>query len=121
MVCAGESGGCRNNGVTYEVKCKKCDHLYIGETGRNAYTRGLEHIEGMKNKNEESVLHKHNIENHEGNLTSTDFVMVVTGTFGGDATKRQIAEATKIRYAQGPSLMNRKDEWRQFNLPHVDL
>ena len=52
MVCAGGVRRCRNNGVTYEVKYKECGYLYIGETGRNAYTRGLEHLEGIRKKSE---------------------------------------------------------------------
>ena len=47
--------------------------------------------------------------------------MTVTGVFGGDATKRQVAEATMIQHAQGPGLLNRRDERRQVNLPRVEL
>ena len=64
MVCVGGGTGCRSNGVTYQVQCRKCNCIYIGETGRNAYTRGLEHLDGIRKKNEESIFHKHNIENH---------------------------------------------------------
>ena len=62
MVCVGGGTGCRSNGVTYQVQCKKCDSIYIGETGRNAYTRGLEHLDGFRKKNEDNIFYKHNIE-----------------------------------------------------------
>ena len=53
--------------------------MYIGETGRNAYTRGLEHLEGILRKSEDSVFHRHNVEGHDGRLVPTDFIMKVTG------------------------------------------
>ena len=46
MVWTGGGRGCRSNGVACEVNCKKCGDCYVGETGRNAYTRGLEHLRG---------------------------------------------------------------------------
>ena len=55
MVCGdGEGGRCRREGVTYEVRCKGCEGRYIGETSRNAFTRGLEHKSGLVKKDEES-------------------------------------------------------------------
>ena len=50
-----------------------------------------------------------------------DFVMKVTGVYGGDATKRQVPEAVNIQHAQGEGLMNRQDEWRQVKLPRINL
>ena len=121
MVCVGGGRGCRSNGVTYEVRCEKCGDFYIGETGRNAYTRGLEHLEGIRKRSEESVFHKHSVDSHGGSLEPKDFVMRVTGVYGGDATKRQVAEAIRIQHAQGPKLLNRRDEWRQLELPRIEL
>ena len=121
MVCTSGGSGCRNVGITYEVRCNKCGAVYIGETGRNAYTRGLEHLEGINSKNEGSVFHIHSVECHDGELGQSDFTMRVTGVYGGDATKRQVAEAVRIQHAQGTQLLNRQDEWRQVNLPHVEL
>ena len=44
-----------------------------------------------------------------------DFEMKVTGVYGGDAMKRQVAEAVTIQHAHGAGLLNRHDEWRQIN------
>ena len=85
------------------------------------YTRGLEHLEGIINKDEDSVFHKHSVDSHDGNLQPSDYIMAVTGVYGGDATKRQVAEAIIIQHKQGPQLLNRRDGWRQVNLPHIDL
>ena len=60
FVCKnGESGSGRTDGVTYEVKCKRCDCVYIGETSRSAYTRGKEHTNDVNNRRENSALYTH--------------------------------------------------------------
>ena len=43
------------------------------------------------------------------------------GVYGGDATKRQVAEAVTIQHAQGAGLLNWQDEWQQVKLPHIEL
>ena len=42
----GKGGDCRRNGVGPELACDLCREknvCYVGETGQNAYTRGLKH------------------------------------------------------------------------------
>ena len=34
---------CRKDGIVYSIKCNKCTAEYIGESSRNANTRGKEH------------------------------------------------------------------------------
>ena len=110
MVCrSGEKGGsCRTEGVTYKIECKGCDNIYIGETGRNAYTRGLEHIDDLEKQNAKSVLYRHVIEKHSGIVPQ--FVMTVTGVFGSDCTLRQVSEAVTIRNTPENKLINNKLE-----------
>ena len=43
-VWRGDDGRCRVDGITYKLICKGCDEVYVGETSKNAYTRGLEHL-----------------------------------------------------------------------------
>ena len=38
------------------------------------------------------------------------FKMKITGVYGGDATKRQVAEAVRIQHGQGPNILNKRDE-----------
>ena len=52
------------HGVTYEFECQGCENRYIGETARNAYTRGTEHAGGLENRDEKSALWKHCVEKH---------------------------------------------------------
>ena len=122
MVCGngGRGGRCRRTGVTYEVRCKRCNERYIGETARNAFTRGREHMNGIIKKSKDSVFHLHNIEKHNGSGRVSDYEMKVTKVYSGDATKRQVSEAVQIQHAQG-AVMNRHDEWRQVKLPRIQL
>ena len=53
--CQGPKGGnCWREGVTYSLWCEECGEkvaAYQGETGRNGFTRGREHLESLESKN----------------------------------------------------------------------
>ena len=48
----GKGGNCRRNNVNYEIECHLCPEgnrqVYIGETSRNLYTRGKEHMSSRR-------------------------------------------------------------------------
>ena len=92
----------------------------MGETSRNAFTRGREHLMDLPRKNAKSPLHLHNTEKHS-DATPPGFEMKVTGVFGGDVTKRQVRESVLIQKVPEDELINRRDEWRQVKLPRVEL
>ena len=49
-----------NNGLNffiYLVTCQKCKKQYVGQTGRSARTRCLEHLRYLKNKTEATGIH----------------------------------------------------------------
>ena len=130
LVCVeGDGGRCRVNGVTYKVTCKSCDDVYIGETSRNAYTRGLQHTASITapynpardgNKPGPTSTLRHHVDmRHAKDSTPPTFKMEVTGVYGGDAAKRQISESVNIQHTEGQ--MNRQDEWRQIHLPRLTL
>lgn len=120
LVCkqAGK-GPCNAHGVTYKIECQGCEDKYIGETARNAYTRGVEHTEGLENQDERSALWKHCVEKHE--KERQEFKMSVTGVYGNDAMLRQIAESVRINRVAKGSLINTKKEWNYVKLPRVVL
>ncbi|KAL9956524.1 hypothetical protein ACROYT_G038010 [Oculina patagonica] len=120
LVCkqAGK-GPCNAHGVTYEIECQGCKDKYVGETARNAYTRGIELTEGLENQDEKSALWKHCVEKHE--KERQEFKMSVTGMYGNDAILRQIAESVRINRVAKGSLINTKKEWNYVKLPRVAL
>ena len=74
FMCRGESGGigkCMKESILYSIRCEECKKEektveYWGETGRDGYSRGTEHITGCRNKLEENPMWKHVWEGHGG-------------------------------------------------------
>ena len=48
---------CQSVGVIYLVTCQKCKKQYVGQTGRSARTRCLEHLRYLKSKTEATGIH----------------------------------------------------------------
>ena len=51
--CTSGGGNCEKSGSGYQIRCETChldgvSSLYEGETGRNAYTRGKEHLDALR-------------------------------------------------------------------------
>ena len=93
------------------VVCVEGDEVasYKGETGRNAYSRGVEHPDCLEaNDEEKSVLWLHSIHHHQSRR-DVKYSMKVTGAFQ-DPLDRQIMEKIQIQNFKGPVLMNRRSE-----------
>ena len=105
-------GNCWREGVTYSLWCEKCGEkvsCYKGETGRNGYTRGLEHLDNLEARNEDkSVLWLHSV-HHHNSQGDVKYSMRITGAYG-DCLDRQIMEKVQIQTFRGPVLMNRRTE-----------
>ena len=111
--CRGERGGdCWREGVTYSLWCQECGErvvTYLGETGRNGYTRGLEHLTYLEARNEDkSVLWLHSVHHHQSRV-DVMYTMRLTGSYK-DSLDRQCMEKVQITNFRGPVLMNRKNE-----------
>ena len=79
------------------------------QSGRNAYSRGIEHLEYLEaNDEDKSVLWLHSIHHHQ-RRPDVKYSMKVTGTFQ-DPLDRQIMEKIQIQNFKGPVLMNRRSE-----------
>ena len=65
------------------------------------------------------TLRHHVDEAHRNDEERPRFKMEVLRVFGGDALLRQVSEAVQIREESGQ--MNRQQEWRQIQLPHLGL
>ena len=118
VVCRGGSGrgaSCRKSNVQYQLECNLCPEeeksMYIGETSRNLYTRGLEHQAKYEAGDADSFMRKHQTEIHAGQ--DAQFKGSVTGCFR-DCLSRQVSEGVQIRRCAGSTtIMNSKSEWHQ--------
>ena len=57
-----ENGDCRRRNIVYQTQCLKCktdgrDTLYVGESSRTAYERGIEHQRDWQDEKENSHMH----------------------------------------------------------------
>ena len=67
FVCRAEKGGikdCMKESVLYSIKCDDCtergrETKYWGETGRDGFIRGGEHLKGCSERREDNALWKH--------------------------------------------------------------
>ena len=83
--------------------------MYIGETSRNAYLRGQEHLRNYKNGDTKSPIYKHAVAHHQGRR-DVEFRMVVKNSFR-DPLTRQINEAVRISESNSEVQLNSKSEW----------
>ena len=114
---------CTHEGALYLLTCVTCKEKgikseYWGETGRNCYTRGLEHQEGWKRKVEDNPLTKHWTANHQGEAQEPKFSMAVKRKFL-KALQRQVAEAVAIGNSGADIILNSKSEWNSQPIPRV--
>ena len=115
----GDEGVCRRTGVGYEISCNFCEQTvgskYAGETGRNLYKRGEEHLTDLEKRVAEKPLWKHLQEKHGGRLEVEifeHFKMTLTGTFL-KPQRRKADEGVRISHLNPDTRMNSKDEFRQ--------
>ena len=48
--------GKEKSGLVYQISCRDCEAVYIGETGRSLETRKSEHIDAVKNFDLKNLL-----------------------------------------------------------------
>ena len=119
-MCTRDKGSnCRTNNVTYEFKCTICDDVYIGETARNLFTRGREHMMDYDKKKDNSVLYRHALTKHSESETRPLFKARVTGSYNSALT-RQLSEANQIELA-GAKAINTKTEWRHSQIARSQI
>ena len=122
LVCSGgKAGMCETNSVGYRITCESCLGAgqfvhYEGETGRNAYSRGLEHRDDLKSEKEDTPLWKHCLLAHNGEKQS--FVMKPLRNFNSPL-QRQANEGVRITASKATILMNSKNEWHQAPIIRV--
>ena len=83
---------------------------YMGQTGQNAYSQGLEHQNRLRNEDESSPLWKHCTIQHEHR--KVDLKMDVIQNFKHPLI-RQSNEGVRVKYSKAPILLNSKSEFHQ--------
>ena len=123
FICeTGGRGSCEKENVNYDIACVGCEEdetksVYHGETSKNSYTRGAQHLKDLEKRRSTSVMWRHCREKHGGNIVG--FRMGVTGHYRNDAMMRQISEAVRINRTDAAELINNKTEWNFVSFPQV--
>ena len=114
---------CSTLSVGYRIICKNCQNSgklssYEGETGRPGRVRLIEHVNGLRKKNSESALQKHQNLHHPSEQPKFEFK--ITKVFS-DPLTRQANEAVRISNLPPESLINAKSEFHHppINRLHI--
>ena len=99
-------------------QCQLClsegrESFYYGESGRNMYTRQLEHRKDMRNMNESNAMVKHAIIQHDGVMP--DWKLKVTSSYSSPMY-RQNNEGVRIALSKADMILNSRMEFRQAPL-----
>ena len=101
---------CKAAGLTSE---------YQGQTGRNAYSRGLEHMKNLRTCLKHCSLVSHKKAQHPDSMP--EFKMVILASFNSPLA-RQIEEAERIGTgANNPLTMNSRAEWGSTPIPQLAM
>ena len=122
LCCAnGKSGRCEKNSIGYRIQCKIClkagrKAIYEGESGRNAYSRGLEHQADLRNEDDESPLWKHCTLEHSGE--KVEFVIKALIGFNS-CLEMQVNEAVRVTDSRANVILNSKNKFHQAPIVRV--
>ena len=126
FICRGEKGGigqCMKESVLHSIKCEECTtkgskSIYWGETGRDGYVRGGEHLKGCNEKNDENALWKHIQGEHRGEGKGYEIFMMRVERGYKKPLARQISEGVEIEMCEG-NLLNSKAECNNSRIPRI--
>ena len=90
--------------------------IYEGESGRNSYSRGLEHQQNLQDENADSPLWKHCTLEH--NNEKVEFSMKTLKGYKS-CLDRQVNEAVRVTSSRAHTLLNSKNEFHQTPIIRV--
>ena len=120
-----EEDSAQRMGLVIELRCETCHRagklsLYDDETGRNLYTRGLEHKSAMWLEDEENTLRKHCVLEQGGQ--PAELSMKEVGIHRS-CLVRQVNKAVRIMISEAGCIMNSKSDFHSApfgeNCPHI--
>ena len=92
--------------------------MYEGETARSARVRGVEHMNGFKNKRNDNALYKHKVNDHKDEEMA--FRMEITKKYR-DPLSRQANEAVRISGRKKNELLNSKNEFNHSPIARISV
>ena len=98
------------DGIVYNIICQKCQSIYIGESSRNAISRGKEHKQDFDTNKETSIMLRHIKTHHQHDTNKPEFKMIVTHIYNNNSMDRQISEAIQINNIPKQQIINTKIE-----------
>ena len=107
----GEGGDCRRMNVGYQISCQECPKsvVYIGETSKSGYLRGVDHLRNYKSKKNDCPLWRHAAQDHDNRL-DVKFAKKIVRLFR-DPLTRQCNESVRMQRCSADVLLNSKSEW----------
>ena len=116
-----EQGTSTNKKELDKEKAKIKRYVYIGETNRSAYERGIEHQQDVTGCKTSSHMLRHLLHQHEDEEPDWDkikFGMTIIKSCR-TAFERQILESVEIQKARDQLIMNDKSEYNRCALPRL--
>ena len=118
---SGGGGDCERSSSGYKIDCMECSKedlvaTHHGETGRNGYSRGLEHVADLGARKSTSPLWKHCEIQHGGRVV--DFKMTCLKSFKSSFI-RQTNEGVRIVSSEADICMNSRTEFHQPSIIRV--
>ena len=117
------AGQCRSEGITYYIVCLGCLgngilSEYSGESSRDMFQRGNEHLHGLEVEDPENPLWKHCSTMHKGEKQKFQLRLMSRHLTPFD---RLIAESVNITHGQGDNCLNSKAEWMGESIPRLAI
>ena len=111
----GGRGDCNKEGIVYKGECLLCkskgkSSIYIGESSRSAYFRGIQHMKAIKKPKDNektNAFAKHLMEHHAGEKDTKPFQMTIIDSYRRPL-QRQIREGIEIYRCNTDIAMNSK-------------
>ena len=94
-------------------KHSSCKAIYIGESARNANSRGGEHLKDYETNKDCSIMLRHTQLHHQHDTHAPSYTMTVKQIYGNKCMDRQISESIQINNIPNRYRINNKTEYRQ--------
>ena len=83
---------------------------YWGESARNGFCRGKEHVKGLESENEKAPLWRHDVV-FQGGMKEVDWYCMKVKKSHRTPLQRQIEEGVEIESSVAQIILNSKGEW----------